>query len=64
MKMYNPFTTTGYVAPEYFCDREIETGKIIEAITSNRNLTLISLRRMGKTALLKQISYLLCAVFL
>lgn len=51
----NPFTTSGYVAPEYFCDRELETARIIEAIRSNRNLTLTSLRRMGKTALLMHV---------
>lgn len=59
MKLNNPFTTTGYVAPEYFCDREKEANHIIEAINSNRNLTLISLRRMGKTALLKHVEHLL-----
>lgn len=57
MKINNPFTTSGYVSPEYFCDRESESGNIIEAIKSNRNLTLTSLRRMGKTALLRHVEF-------
>lgn len=55
MKVNNPFNTSGYIAPEYFCDRKSEAKQIMEAISSNRNLTLISIRRMGKTALLKHV---------
>ncbi len=58
-KLNNPFVTVGYVSPEYFCDREKETGQIAEIIHSNRNLALISLRRMGKTGLLKHTGFLL-----
>lgn len=53
----NPFITGGYLSPEYFCNRTEETKRIIGAITSRRNLTLISLRRMGKTGLLKHVKY-------
>jgi AAA+ ATPase superfamily predicted ATPase len=56
-KIINPFITGGYISPEYFCDRQIETGKILNAIRSGRNLTLISLRRVGKTGLLKHFKY-------
>jgi hypothetical protein len=45
----NPFVTGGYIGPEYFCDRQMETEKLLKAISSRRNVTLISLRRMGKT---------------
>lgn len=48
----NPFLLSGYVSPEYFCDREIETEKIISALHNGRNITLISPRRMGKTGLI------------
>lgn len=51
----NPFVISGYVNPSFFCDRKQETEKIIKAISSGRNLTLISLRRIGKTGLLKHI---------
>jgi uncharacterized protein len=53
----NPFITGGYLSPGYFCDRTEETKRIIGAISSRRNLTLISLRRMGKTGLLKHVKY-------
>jgi len=56
-RITNPFITSGYISPEYFCDREEETKKILSAVGSGRNLTLISLRRVGKTGLLKHIKY-------
>ena len=59
MKLNNPFVTTGYVSPDYFCDRENESRQILEAIHSHRNLALISMRRMGKTGLLKHVGFLL-----
>ena len=56
-EILNPFITGGYLSPGYFCNRTEETKRIIDAISSRRNLTLISLRRMGKTGLLKHIKY-------
>jgi uncharacterized protein len=56
-RITNPFATGGYIDPEYFCDRQIETGKLLKAISSRRNVTLISLRRMGKTGLLKHVRH-------
>ena len=53
----NPFITGGYLSPEYFCNRAEETKRITDAISSRRNLTLISLRRMGKTGLLKHVKF-------
>ena len=50
--MNNPFIIFGYLSPDYFCDREIETEKIISALDNGRNITLLSLRRMGKTGLI------------
>ena len=55
----NPFVTGGYVSPDYFCDRQNETEILLKAISSKRNVTLISLRRMGKTGLLRHVKYLL-----
>lgn len=51
MKLSNPFIVYGYVAPEYFCDREEETERLISALRNGRNITLMSPRRMGKTGL-------------
>jgi hypothetical protein len=42
MRLNNPFVTTGYVSPDYFCDRENESRQMLEAIHSHRNLALIS----------------------
>lgn len=51
----NPFILTGYISPKYFCDRENETRRLISAIENNRHLTLFSLRRMGKTGLIRHV---------
>ena len=51
----NPFTTSGYISPEYFCDREKETKRLKSAIQNNSNVTLLSIRRMGKTGLIKHV---------
>jgi len=48
----NPFIIKGYLSPKYFCDREKETARILGAISNQRNLTLVSLRKMGKTGLI------------
>ncbi len=57
MTEQNPFLITGYVSPEYFCDREKETNSIIDALQNGRDVTLISARRMGKTGLIKHVFY-------
>lgn len=48
----NPFVISGYVGPEYFCDRENECTVINDALHNGRNVTLIAPRRMGKTGLI------------
>jgi len=53
----NPFLVTGYHSPEYFCNRKEENSKLMEAIQNQRNTTLVSLRRMGKTGLIKHVFY-------
>lgn len=49
----NPFILTGYEGPQYFCDREMELKWLVEQWDNERNMVLHSLRRMGKTALIK-----------
>ncbi|MDR0871869.1 MAG: ATP-binding protein [Prevotellaceae bacterium] len=56
-KPYNPFLITGYYSPEYFCDREKETEKIISALKNGRNISLMSPRRFGKTGLIHHVFY-------
>jgi len=48
----NPFILSGYKSPEYFCDRNLETKRILSSLNNQRNLTLMSSRRMGKTGLI------------
>lgn len=52
VKIVNPFITTGYVSPRYFCDREEESRQLIHQIVNGNNVALISARRMGKTGLI------------
>lgn len=51
----NPFVISGYISPDFFCDREKETSTMIEALSNQRNLTLYGRRKLGKTALIKHI---------
>ena len=55
MNTINPFVLVGYKSPEYFCDRKKESTSIISAIDNQRNMTLVSLRRMGKTGLIHHV---------
>ena len=54
---HNPFIISGYLSPEYFCDREEETARMINAIENGRHLTLFSPRRIGKTGLIRHVFY-------
>lgn len=51
-KITNPFITSGYLSPHYFCDREEESRQLIQNIANGNNVALISSRRMGKTGLI------------
>ena len=53
MPLKNPFLISGYVSPVYFCDREDETKTIVRQLTNDRNVAIISTRRMGKTGLIR-----------
>lgn len=53
MKIANPFLTAGYAGPEYFCDRKRETAELIAHLDNDRNTTLLSPRRYGKTGLVR-----------
>jgi len=56
-ELKNPFLVAGYHSPAYFCDRETESKKIISALSNDRNISLISPRRMGKTGLIHHVFY-------
>ena len=48
----NPFVTSGYVSPHYFCDRVEETSLLTSTLTNGNHVALISPRRLGKTGLI------------
>jgi hypothetical protein len=52
-----PFPTTGYFGPAYFCDREEELDQLTRNIQGGNSTTLIALRRLGKTALIRHLFY-------
>lgn len=55
MNVNNPFIIRGYVGPEYFCDREIETKRLVSALRNERDVTLMAPRRYGKTGLIRNV---------
>ena len=50
-----PFPTNSYYGPEYFCDREQETAQLLKNIQSGQSTIVSSLRRIGKTGLIKHV---------
>ena len=46
---------SGYRGAKYFCDREKEVALVSEAIVNQRNITLYSHRRMGKSVLIQHV---------
>lgn len=52
MTVPNPFITSGYLSPHYFCDRMEETKLLTSIVTNGNNVALISPRRLGKTGLI------------
>ena len=52
-KQINPFLTSGYIGPEYFCDRHQETERLLGELSSGNSMVLVSTRRMGKTGLIR-----------
>ncbi|HYQ57031.1 MAG TPA: P-loop NTPase fold protein [Draconibacterium sp.] len=52
-----PFPTTGYYDPQFFCDRKEETETLISNINGGQSTTLVAIRRIGKTGLIKHLQY-------
>ena len=57
MSYTNPFPILDYYSPDYFCNREKELEILSSAYKNNRNITLTSIRRLGKTGLIKHLFY-------
>ncbi len=56
-KPLTPFPSVGYFGPEYFCDRIEETQTLVNNIKGGQSTTLVSIRRMGKTGLIKHVQH-------
>ena len=54
-KLKNPFVSQGYIGPEYFCDRQLETEQMLNHFENGRNITLVAPRRIGKTGIIKHL---------
>jgi hypothetical protein len=54
-KPSTPFPTTGYFGAEYFCDRVGELEILARNAREGSSSTLVALRRMGKTALIRHL---------
>ena len=54
-QLNNPFVIYGYKGAEYFCDRRKETETLTTALHNERNVVLISPRRIGKTGLIHHV---------
>ena len=53
--MENPFYITGIIPEPYFCDREKETMWFVRTLENKAHILLTSLRRMGKTQLIRHV---------
>ena len=40
----NPFVTKGYVSAKYFCDREIESQKLLHELENGNDVALVATR--------------------
>jgi len=56
-KPSTPFPSVGYYGPDYFCDRKTETETLIRNIEGGLSTTLVAIRRIGKTGLIKHLQY-------
>ena len=54
-KPSTPFPTTGYFGPAYFCDRIEEVAALTDHLRGGSSTSLVALRRMGKTALIRHL---------
>jgi len=51
----NPFISNGYRGANYFCDRKTEAKLLSDFMLNGINVTLFSIRRLGKTGLIHHV---------
>src|SRR3972149_6481005 len=56
-KDFNPFISTCYKGPVYFCDREDESKQLTQLMLNGINVSLFAIRRLGKTGLIHHVFY-------
>ena len=49
----SPLIVSGHIKPQYFCDRQAESERLIKLLCNGNNVVLKSDRRMGKTGLIQ-----------
>jgi uncharacterized protein len=54
-KPENPFPVNTYLGSEYFCDRTDETIRLISNARNGASTSLMAIRRIGKTGLIKHV---------
>jgi len=54
-KDFNPFVSTGYRGPDYFCNRKNEAKQLTGFMLNGINVTLFAIRRLGKTGLIQHV---------
>lgn len=52
---FNPFISTSYRGPDYFCDRKQESRQLSRFMLHGINVTLFAIRRLGKTGLIHHV---------
>jgi hypothetical protein len=56
-KLPNPFLSSGYIGPNYFCDRKLETAQLTGYMQQGVHVALFAIRRLGKTGLVRHVFY-------
>ena len=56
-KLSNPFLSSGYFGPSYFCNRKSETKLLTNYMQSGVHVALFAIRRLGKTGLIRHVFY-------
>ena len=54
-QLSNPFVIGKYVSKDYFCDRRKESEQLVHHVVNGRHVTVMSVRRMGKTGLVEHV---------
>jgi hypothetical protein len=54
-KPSNPFISSGYIGPEYFCNRKAETKQLTGYMQNGIHVALFAIRRLGKTGLIQHV---------